>query len=81
MEIIYKLKQNYWGFEYGIFNNMSLCDTICTLFVNSTIIISIIHPSTKSPLAGAAWNFSQSQARQLCNAGLSVATADKRRET
>ena len=40
-----------------------------------------IHPSTKSPLAGTAWNFSQSQARQLCNAGLSVATADKRRET
>ena len=30
-----------------------------------------IHPSTKSPLAGAAWNFSLSQARQLCSAGLS----------
>ena len=39
-----------------------------------------IHPSTKSPLAGAAWNFSQSQARHLCNAGLSVATSDKRWE-
>ena len=32
-----------------------------------------IHPSTKSPLAGAARNFSLSQARQLCNVGLSVA--------
>ena len=49
-----------------------------------------IHPSTsnsaewlctKSPLAGAAWNFSQSQARQLCNAGLSVGNSDKPRET
>ena len=38
------------------------------------IIFHGIHPSTKSPLAGAAWSFSLSQARQLCNAGLSVAT-------
>ena len=48
--------------------------------VISHFMISVIHPSTKSPLAGAAWNFSQSQARQLCNAGLSVATSDKRWE-
>ena len=39
-----------------------------------------IHPSTKSPLAGAARNYSQSQARQLCDVGLSVATSDKPRE-
>ena len=30
-------------------------------------------PSMKSPLAGTAWNFGKSQARQLCSAGLSVA--------
>ena len=32
----------------------------------------LIHPSTKSLLAGFAWSFSLSQARQLCK-GLSVA--------
>ena len=32
-----------------------------------------IHPSTKSPLAGAAWNFSKSQAQQPCSARLPVA--------
>ena len=41
----------------------------------------LIHPSTKLPLAGAAWNFSLSQAQQLCSAGLSVANLRKPRET
>ena len=42
---------------------------------------SLIHPSTKSPLAGAAWNFSQPQVQQLCGAVLVVATSGKLRET
>ena len=37
------------------------------------LICTAIHPSTKSPLAGTAWNFSLSQAWQLCSAGLSAA--------
>ena len=41
--------------------------------------LTSIHPSMKSPLAGAAWNFSQSQARQPCNAGLTVTTSSRGR--
>ena len=50
-----------------------LCEEKSLVTGEFPMLRACIHPSTKSPLAGTAWNFSLSQAQQLCSAGLSVA--------